>query len=371
MTEAGGAVRRTTRWLAGAALVVAVAGVAFWAGRATLGSPVTTPNDITTVEHVVAEATVGRSLSLNVTVEQPFVLVATNGLSGTVTAVGSDDLTEVGDTLYEVDTVPVRAVAGDVPFWRPLDAGAAGEDVTQLQAALAELGFFSGQADGQFGFGTGQAVRAWQRELGLPVTGVVGLGELVAVPSLPARLRLDEPIVTGARLGGGEPAVAAPSGEVGFFLVVSPHQARLIPPDAAVTIEHGDHTWPAVLGESETDDGGNVRFALTAPDGGVVCGQDCGELPAAERTSLRARVAVVPELSGPAVPVAAIRSDPDGSAWVVMADGARRTVTVLSSSGGVAVVDGVATGERVRVLDGETGHTGDSADSGDGSGARG
>jgi peptidoglycan hydrolase-like protein with peptidoglycan-binding domain len=352
MARAG---RRAGRWVAAVAMVLVVAGVAFWAGRVTLGSPVAAPDEVAIVEHVVAEATVGRSLSLNVTVEQPFVLVATNGLAGTVTAVSSGELVEVGDMLYEVDTVPVRAVAGDVPFWRPLSADAAGEDVSQLQAALAELGYLAGQPDGRFGFATGQAVRAWQRDVGLPVTGVVALGELVAVPSLPARLRLDERIVTGARLGGGEPAVSAPSGEIGFFLVVSPNQAGLIPPDAVVTMEHGELTWRAVLGESQTGEGGNIRFALKAPSGGLVCGSDCEALPAAERTSLRARVTVVPEVSGPAVPVAAVRTDPDGTAWVVLADGTRQEVTVLGSSGGVAVVDGLAAGERVRVLGGEDG----------------
>jgi peptidoglycan hydrolase-like protein with peptidoglycan-binding domain len=348
-------VSRVVRWCVGVVVLVLLAGVGFWAGRVTLGSPVAEPGEFGSVVHVVAEASVGRSLSLNVTVEQPFVPVAVNNLAGTVTAVGSGDDADVGDILYEVDTVPVRVVAGQVPFWRAMASGVQGEDVAQLQAALAELGLFGGVVDGRFGLSTGQAVREWQRRLGLPVTGVVQFGELVAVPALPARLRLSEQVVAGVRLSGGEQAVSAASGELRFFLVVSPGQAGLIPPDAVVTVEHEDQAWPAVLGESVFDEGGGVRFVLTAADGGLVCADACGMLPAVERSSLRARVTVVPQVSGPAVPAAAVLTDPDGRAWVRMADGARRDVTVLGSSGGVVVVEGLAVGERVQVLGGPAG----------------
>ena len=69
--------------------------------------------------------------------------------------------------------------------------------------------------------------------------------------------------------------------------------------------------------------------------------------------SLRADVTVAPEVSGPAVPVAAVRTDPDGSAWVRLADGTRQQVTVLGSAGGVAVVDGLSAGDLVRVVGGD------------------
>ena len=61
-------------------------------------------------------------------------------------------------------------------------------------------------------------------------------------------------------------------------------------------------------------------------------------------------MAVVPEVTGPAVPLAAVQTGVDGSVFVVMADGAHRAVTVRGTSGGVAVVDGVRAGERVVAL---------------------
>jgi peptidoglycan hydrolase-like protein with peptidoglycan-binding domain len=334
------------------AALVLTGGLGFWAGQQTFGSPVAPPGAVDSVVHEVVEASVGRSLSLNVTVEQPFVPVATNGLAGTVTSVSAGEVVDVGDVLYAVDTVPVRVVAGETPFWRDLSSGVDGADVAQLQEALADLGYYHGQVDGRFRWSTTAAVRAWQQALGVPQDGVVRLGEVVAVPGLPARLRLADEVVTGSRLAGGEQVVHAATGDIDFALVVSTGQAVLLPPDATVGVEHADHWWEAVLGESRTDDSGNVRFALSAPGGGPVCGQDCEALPVQERTTLRARVTVVPEVSGPAVPVAAVHTDPDGTAWVRSADGARREVTVLGSSGGVAVVDGLAVGDRVQVVGG-------------------
>ncbi len=52
-----------------------------------------------------------------------------------------------------------------------LQSGSQGDHVTALQEALIELGFLTGKADGVFGNGTAQAVMAFQRKNGYPVTG--------------------------------------------------------------------------------------------------------------------------------------------------------------------------------------------------------
>lgn len=345
--------RRPVRWLAAAVALVVVGALGFWAGQQTWGSPVAEPEHVGDVIYEVAEATVGRSLSLNVTVDQPLVPVAANGLAGTVTSVGTTDQVDVGDVLYAVDTMPVRAVVGQTPFWRDLRSGLDGADVVQLQEALTQLDFYAGPVDGRFRWSTELAVRAWQDSLDIAVDGQVRLGEVVAVPELPARLRLAEEVITGGRLAGGEQVVFASSGEIDFHLTVSPEQARMIPAETVVRVAHEDHVWEATIGESGSDDGGNMRFDLHGPEGGLVCGEECDALPAQERMSLRADVTVAPEVSGPAVPVAAVRTDPDGSAWVRLADGTRQQVTVLGSAGGVAVVDGLSAGDLVRVVGGD------------------
>ena len=56
--------------------------------------------------------------------------------------------------------------------YQPLQNGSDGEQVQALQEALIELGFLSGKADGVYGSGTANAVIAFQRKNGYPLTGV-------------------------------------------------------------------------------------------------------------------------------------------------------------------------------------------------------
>src|SRR5262249_33765249 len=75
---------------------------------------------------------------------------------------------------------------------RPLQVGAVGGDVVELQFLLAWHGFPSGPIDGVFGPRTEAALRRFQRWAGLPTVGVAGpatvatLGE--SVPTAPYRI---------------------------------------------------------------------------------------------------------------------------------------------------------------------------------------
>ena len=53
--------------------------------------------------------------------------------------------------------------------------------VMAVQERLKELGYYSGEIDGQFGNGTEEAVRLFQRQNGLDVDGVIGSMTLAAV----------------------------------------------------------------------------------------------------------------------------------------------------------------------------------------------
>ncbi|MFC4404332.1 spore cortex-lytic enzyme [Gracilibacillus xinjiangensis] len=52
--------------------------------------------------------------------------------------------------------------------------GATGEDVIELQARLQYLGFYNGEIDGVFGWGTYWALRNFQYEFGLEIDGLAG-----------------------------------------------------------------------------------------------------------------------------------------------------------------------------------------------------
>ena len=149
----------------------------------------------------------------------------------------------------------------------------------------------------------------------------------------------------------GEDAVLAPTGAREFVLVITQEQARLIPAEATVEISFEDHTWDAVIAASTLDEYGSTTFTLSAPDGGEVCGDDCGALPNDAQVTLRSEVVIVPEISGTAVPAAAVHTRADGSAYVITESG-ETEVTVAGSGGGIAVVEGIEVGTAVQALAG-------------------
>lgn len=67
-----------------------------------------------------------------------------------------------------------------------------GDDVVGLQRRLSELGFDVGRLDGLFGERTGEALREFQRNVGIPADGTCGPGTFKALNRL-------APIVTGGR----------------------------------------------------------------------------------------------------------------------------------------------------------------------------
>lgn len=345
------------RWLAVGVAAVVLLGAGFAAGKLTLTPPASVPavtDDQVLVE--VVERTIGQTLDYGARTSREVQPIATNALAGVVTAVTQDPVAErkVGDVLLEVGGVPVRVVQGTVPFHRALTEGAAGVDVSQLEGALVGLGYLKA-ADTTFDAATTQAVNAWQRALGMPVTGSVGLGELVAAPTLPASIIVDTKVVwRGAVLAGGEVVVSMGTGDPRFILPLSPGQLNLVPADAPMTVEGFGKSWPAHWDSSaqDADLGVGELITLASPDGGPVCADECDVVPA-EQSWVTVHIEVVPRTTGPTVPISAVTTDASGQAWVMVVEGQtrhKRNVTVQRAHAGLAVVEGVNVGERVQAL---------------------
>ena len=168
---------RVGRWALTVVSIAVVAGAAFWAGRTTLQptAPVVSESAAPVVTTVI-ESSVGRSLTLNASVDQDTALIAANPRPGTVTEVRPVGDVSEGDPLYAIDGVPVRAVEGSTPFYRDLALGATGTDVRQLQDALRRMGYLTRPSDGRFGPATAAALGHWQKQLGAAVTGSLGWG---------------------------------------------------------------------------------------------------------------------------------------------------------------------------------------------------
>lgn len=73
---------------------------------------------------------------------------------------GIGDELEEGSVLFELAGRPTFALQGDLPLFRTVTPGDEGEDIAQLQTALARLGFDPGIVDGVYGPDTEAAVRA-------------------------------------------------------------------------------------------------------------------------------------------------------------------------------------------------------------------
>lgn len=68
-----------------------------------------------------------------------------------------------------VMVTPTYAFSGQV-----IERGAFGDDVIELQARLQYLGFYKGEIDGKFGYGTYNATKQFQSQYGLKADGIAG-----------------------------------------------------------------------------------------------------------------------------------------------------------------------------------------------------
>lgn len=180
-----------------------------WAYSVVFASkPVVTEQPFTVV--TAERDTLEDSRVVNVRAECPRSLAAANLAVGTITAITELGTTPLpaGTILYHVDLSPIVLMQGSVPSFRGLTQGAEGQDVAQLQAYLVSAGYLESYDEGEWGYSTTRAVRAWQRAIGMPDDGTLEPGDIVFVPTLPAVIIPDPSVIKlGARLGGGEEAL--------------------------------------------------------------------------------------------------------------------------------------------------------------------
>jgi len=101
-----------------------------------------------------------------------------------------EDLNE-GDVFIEVSGRPVIALVGELPMFRTLGPGSSGDDVRQLEDALARLGYDPGPIDNSFDGDTETAIEGLYRDRGYAWPGL-DAGEV-------AQLRVAEDSVDRSR----------------------------------------------------------------------------------------------------------------------------------------------------------------------------
>lgn len=348
--------RGVVRALVVGGLVVIAGSAGAWAG-ATLLRPA--PDVLVDRGFVLVDAregSVGQDLSLAATARWEETATVQGSGSGTVTTVPWADggVAAPGDVIYTVDLRPVVVAQGDVPGFRDLALGSRGADVLQLQQMLVATGDLSAEPDGTFGPSTDRAVRNWHAHLGMTTTGsdggTVRVGDLLFVPQLPARLALGEDVVVGLQVSGSYTAARMLPDAPDFTVSLSERQTGIVTTGTSVelTAPEPGTTWHAVVREIRPADAEQPAVAVLAATEGSICTDRCDDLPVDLPTALPARLHVVPETSGVVVPAAAVVNEADGTTWVRLADGSKRSIDVLAGAQGQVVVDGVAVGEKVR-----------------------
>jgi hypothetical protein len=232
------------RWVA-AGIVVVVAAGAVSAWRAGVFSPAASPGSGGQGAPAPATAPVTRQ---DIAATAP--VTATLGYAGsyTVTGQGGGTLTWLppagqvigqGQVLYRTGNgSPVVLLYGSVPAWRALDEGITGQDVSQLNHGLVDLGY-ANRADivalgwDYYSWETAYAVQLLEEHLGVSSpSGSLSLGQVVFKPEA---LRVSQ--VTGS-LGGpaSGPVLAATSGQHVVTISLSTSQESEVAVGDAVTI---------------------------------------------------------------------------------------------------------------------------------------
>lgn len=309
-----------------AALAVAAAVFVWQPWRGTASDPDAANDAVTAIVErttLTSNLVLGGSLSYGTAIDLP-------GRGGIITGLPTaGDEISVGHRVYEVDGMPIVAVRGDRPFWRTLVEGIPnGPDVRQLEQYLADAGFGDDlTVDDEFTWITTQRVKEWQERVGVEQTGMIALGDIVAVDSDP--IRVDKVV---AKLG--DPASQSPlsysSTRLRVVAKLTDAQARELQPATPVTVTLPDGT---ELGGTiaEIDPGGvptGDEGETTSPSAVI----DLDDPAAAGGIGLRAvKVALVSSEAKDAlvVPVTALLATSDGGYAVdAIRDGAVVRISV-------------------------------------------
>jgi peptidoglycan hydrolase-like protein with peptidoglycan-binding domain len=185
-----------------------------------------------------------------------------------------DGRVDLGEVVFLPEPVTVKAVSAGVgtsvgsatPIVQivPGFGTIEGADVTQLQQALARLGY-DVEATGVLDQATQDAVRDWQAALGAPIDGVVDLGEVIFLAG-PVRVT-DALVGTGAAVRDGT-AVLGTSGDTSVVSVDLPaSQQELIAEGDSVTVVLPDDTevpgTVTSISGIATRSAGDITFATT------------------------------------------------------------------------------------------------------------
>lgn len=297
------------RWLLPALAAVLVAGAAgtFAYSRLTEAPPDPGPTQPAAAGTVVVERTdLANFVMLNGTLGFGPPTTFTGRKEGTVTGLPSvGAVVDRGQTLYEVNAQPVPLLFGNRPLYRTLELGVTpGPDVSVLVDNLRALGYRTTKGRKTFDETTQAALKSWQKEIGLPETGVLGVGDAVV---LPGTIRIDSLLAHPAAPATGELFAYTSVGKV-VTAEVDPQKINVatlhVDGKVTLTLPNGTETVGTVSAigtsnvPSDSGDGSDGAAAqaatITVDDQNAVAGIDSGPVNVKVVTETRRGVLAVP-----------------------------------------------------------------------------
>ena len=230
------------------------------------------PSATATVSVATGTATVVRtdlstSTQVNGTLGYAGSYTLSNQATGVYTALPAlGAVLDRGQPVYEVSGRPVLLFFGVRPAWRDLAIGVPdGPDVAQLKLNLLALGFAAPSTvvvNEHYDAATAAAVRHWQTHLGVPVTGTVGVGDVLYAPG-PIRVdNLQTTLGGQAQPGpvvqatGTDPVVNLSVPVTQEYLVKVGDQVSVLLPDGKTTTPGTITTVSPVASTAATSSGG-------------------------------------------------------------------------------------------------------------------
>ncbi|MFI5916393.1 peptidoglycan-binding protein [Dactylosporangium sp. NPDC051541] len=267
-----------------------------------------------------------------------------------------------GKPAYEIEGKPVILLFGERPPWRALQSGMTdGADVQQLEENLKALGYGAGvTVDQHYSSATYWAVRRWQKDSGLPVTGTVPLGQVVFVTGTVrvagSDLRVGASVGPGATVERGTGEQRAITAQVATNVLPQVHVGDSV----VVSLPDGSRkpgTVTSIGAVAQPPAGGQSGQAANQPASAPVVITLTGEISGVvEDAQVTVGITVESHRGVLAVPIPALRALTEKTYEVLVADGAQTRhvsvkVGIFDQVAGVVEVsgEGLAAGQQVAI----------------------
>ena len=179
-----------------------------------------------------------------------------------------------------------------------------------------------------------------------PTAGIVLASDILFTDTLPARVLVTEGMFVGRRIMEGDVVLVVLGGEPEFVAAVP--FGMNVDFTLPVELDFNGESIQSVVAEVRTDIGGNTIFTLARGDGSAICGTQCDLVPFNQHEAVfPARQVLIPPVTGPGVPAAAVWFTAGAQPYLVSETGQTINVAIVGQGQGSVILSGVDLGTVV------------------------